>query len=278
MTDDRPRRAVRVLDMHARYGCRERGACCTSGWPIPIEPGPLVRVREAMARGVIAPARTGASSVDLLSEGPADLPWLVGRDNHGCLFYRLDGRDRCQIHRALGHGALPLACRQFPRVSVIDPRGVSVTLSHYCPTAADLIGQKCSLSILTDPPAFPADAEYVGLDVREALPPALRPDMLLSWDAWWLWETEAVAAIAGAPGPSAATAMLWTAVEEVRSWAPGAVSIEARGGGPVAGAPPAGAPSIMSQPRWWRPSLPTCGPRRRARSRRAGRCRRRRPA
>ncbi len=67
------------------------------------------------------------------TEAPALLATAHGR----CVFH--DPAGRCAIHSALGHDALPVACRQFPRVSVTDPRGVSVTLSHYCPTAAALL-------------------------------------------------------------------------------------------------------------------------------------------
>jgi hypothetical protein len=93
-----------------------------------------------------------------------------------------------EIHKTLGHDALPLACRQFPRVCVTDPRGVSVTLSHYCPTAAGLLANEsshASESILTNPARFPPQAEYVGLDAVHALPPLLRPGILMDWDSWW---------------------------------------------------------------------------------------------
>ena len=72
--------------------------------------------------------------------------------------WRRPASGRCRMHATLGHDALPLACRQFPRVTVEDPRGVSVTLSHYCPTAAGLLERDTAapFTIVLDPPAFPA--------------------------------------------------------------------------------------------------------------------------
>jgi len=149
----------------------------------------------------------------------ADAAALVGRRGHACVFF--DDRDGrlCRIHGTLGHDALPLACRQFPRVSVLDPRGVSVTLSHYCPTAAGLLNEVDPIAIVDAPPAYPPGAEYVGLDARTSLPPLLRPDILMDWNAWWDWERLAVEHLA-VHGDSAARALdeLAAAVERLRPW------------------------------------------------------------
>jgi hypothetical protein len=144
-----------------------------------------------------------------------------------CVFHghRPDG---CEIHRALGHAALPLACRQFPRVTVRDPRGASVTLSHYCPTAAGMLGAGRPVSIAQHPDGFPADGEYVGLDADEALPPRLRPDMLMDWESWWTWERLAVDTLASSRDAGEGLARLRGAVEHVRSWRPSEGPLAAR--------------------------------------------------
>ena len=217
---------TRVLSFHAAYGCRESGACCTAGWPIPVETAVLRRAEAAVADGRLAglpappfPRPPGA---------PADTPAILATMGGACVFHATTGVHRCGLHRALGHATLPLACRQFPRVSVTDPRGVSVTLSHFCPTAAARLDTASSIAIVHGAPAFPADGEYVGLDMRGALPPALRPDMLMDWDSWWQWETEAVALIDTAVAPAEAVARLAMAVEHVRSWTPGTEPLSAR--------------------------------------------------
>lgn len=128
------------------------------------------------------------------------------------------------MQQALGHDALPLACRQFPRVSVHDPRGTSVTLSHYCPTAAALLDADLpgGTAIVVNAPAFPATGEHVGLDARESLPPLLRPDLLLDWEAWWECERLAVELLGSAdPGQTnMAVARLRMAVGDVVTWSP----------------------------------------------------------
>jgi len=116
----------------------------------------------------------------------------------------------------MGHAALPLACRQFPRQSVRDPRGVSVTLSHYCPTAADLLTTWDGvIAIVKDAPTFPADAEYVGLVADGALPPLLHPQLAMDWESWWLFEHLSMALLADAPAPLDRLAL---AVEFSREW------------------------------------------------------------
>lgn len=109
---------------------------------------------------------------------------LVGRHGARCVFHDDEQAGGCRIQRALGHEALPLACRQFPRIVVRHPGGVSITLSHYCPSARALLDAPAApVSIATNPHAFPAHGEYVGLDAADDLPPLLRPDCAFDWDA-----------------------------------------------------------------------------------------------
>jgi hypothetical protein len=177
---------VRCLSVHANYRCQHSGDCCTSGWPIPDDKGGL-------------------------------LPMTA----HGCAFHNA-GLHRCEIHAADGHDALPLACRQFPRVTVQDPRGVSVTLSHYCPTARGLLSTYAGpVTVVDDAPAFPADGEYVGLDARASLPPSLCPDVLMDWESWWEWECLSVELCNLNETPRQIVARLSVAVEHVRMWRPG---------------------------------------------------------
>jgi hypothetical protein len=92
-----------------------------------------------------------------------------------------------------------------------------VTLSHYCPTAAGLLDDGAVIAITAEPPAFPAETEIVGLDVRTSLPPSLAPNMLMDWEAWWEWERRAVDTIARPDQtPQQALATLSAAVEAVR--------------------------------------------------------------
>jgi len=111
-------------------------------------------------------------------------------------------------------------------VTVQTPRGTSVTLSHYCPTAAGLLHTPGPVTVVTDAPAFPAGGEYVGLDVRDALPPLLRPDVLMDWDAWRALEDHAVHLLCHvAETADEGLSRLHTAVEHLRQWRPGSTSL-----------------------------------------------------
>jgi len=153
--------------------------------------------------------------------GSADAAAIITTTAAGCVFYRGHGTARCEVHRVLGHAALPLACRQFPRVVLRDPRGVSVTLSHYCPTAAALLDTDSPVSVTLDAAAFPPAGEYVGLDAAAALPPLLAPGMLMDWESWWELERQSVAWITRA-GPTCRDAVdrLAAIVDAIRPWRP----------------------------------------------------------
>jgi hypothetical protein len=217
--------SVFVLSVHASYGCRERGACCTAGWPIPVELPILRNAEAAIGRGVL---RTEGAPFTRPIDAPPDTPALLGVHDNECVFHRRRGSARCDLQRALGHAALPLACRQFPRVSLQDPRGTAVSLSHYCPTAAELLDVPNSVDIVEDASAFPSDGEYVGLDVRAALPPLLRPDLLMDWASWWLFEREAIALIDVSTTAGEALARLGHLVRLVEDWRPADGPLETR--------------------------------------------------
>jgi hypothetical protein len=199
-----------------------------------VEADRLAQLEGALASGELRPVGYAAAAdpVQWLPRAPRDTPAVLAVAAGACVFHRAVAPRRCEIHHALGHDALPLACRQFPRVSVVDPRGVSVTLSHYCPTAASLLDTSEPAVITIAAPAFPADGEYVGLDVRGDLPPALRPDMLMDWEAWWMWEERCVAALARSADPAQTLAALAAVVEDVRTWDPtqGPLIVRIQGG------------------------------------------------
>jgi hypothetical protein len=93
---------------------------------------------------------------------------------------------------------------------------VSVTLSHYCPTAADLLQSHHEpIEICSGVPRFPAGAEYVGLIADASLPPLLHPRLAMDWDSWWTCEALAVALFDEESSPLARLAL---AVEHMRTW------------------------------------------------------------
>jgi hypothetical protein len=211
---------VRALSFHASYRCANAGACCVSGWDIPVEPPAEEGIRRAVAEGRLLPADALRPAAGL----PHGARVVLARDaaSGRCVFHDPGPPGCCAVHARLGEEALATACRQFPRVATLTPLGVSVTLSHYCPTAAALLFGDAPARIVASPPAFPASWLFEGLDARDALPPFLRPGVLASWAALERWEEHAVAALAAGRGDVAEVlAFLAAGAETVRAWRPG---------------------------------------------------------
>ena len=162
------------LNFHLPYACRHSGACCTAGWRIPIEPERAKFIKP------------GA----WLEEGG-----VLPRDEHGaCVFH--NGRCTVYEHR-------PMSCVHFPYVCLIDARGVHVTLSHYCPTAASLLFEhEGPIEIVEGPSPVPALGIPEGLDARESLPPLREPNRLMSFDEFSNWERDELRTLKSLAGES----------------------------------------------------------------------------
>jgi hypothetical protein len=198
--------AVLVLSHHAAYHCRRSGACCTAGWRIPVEPARIPAVRAAFGP-VIEP---DGAVLCLASDGSC------------VLFRRADEvrPARCALHQSHGHEALPAACRHFPRIYLHDDDVTRVTLSHYCPTAASLLFEEKEPHITESPDALTPPEDREGLDARGALPPLLRPDMLMDVRSYAAWESEAVSLLASPGTAEEALSRVSRYAEASRDWQP----------------------------------------------------------
>jgi len=197
---------VRCLTIHASYTCAHAGACCRAGWTIPVE-GPLV-----------SPLRAIGIEIGATRIAPV-LP-----DGH-CTFFEPETR-LCRIHRRGGASLLPSVCRHFPRVVVKDRRGTSVTLSHFCPTAAALLFAAPRFAIVDAPRPLALDGSLEGLDATDVLPPLLSPGVLTDWDGYSAWEAEAIALFdIDDLEPERAVQVLTRATELASAWRPGSDSL-----------------------------------------------------
>ncbi|OFW12990.1 MAG: hypothetical protein A3H29_13160 [Acidobacteria bacterium RIFCSPLOWO2_02_FULL_67_21] len=225
--------SIFALSIHADYRCHRSGVCCTSDWDVPVEL-PLHRtLDEALAAGRLRPAAAPAGGGGVLVGGedlPDDAAAMVARTREGdCVFYHRPS-GLCVVHRDLGEPQLPATCRHFPRLALRDGRGTSISLTHYCPTAAAMLFRDdVRLEIVEAPAAFPP-AEYEGLVVRPAdWPPLLHPRMLMDLEGYAAWERHMVARCAEERlTPEAVIAMLDRDARTLRRYQPGH--------GPLAGA------------------------------------------
>ena len=199
--------------------------CCSSQWDIPVEPAIEDRLRAALAQGELRrpiPA-AGRDPFRRVSGLPHGARVVLRADKAGrCVFLDSERGRLCTVHRELGAHALASACRDFPRIVTLTPAGYSITLSHYCPTAAaHLFRDGPAMTVEVDPPAFPPDWPYEGLDARASVGPLLRPGVMMGWEAHGRWERHAVQTLARADlGPIQAIAALGGQAETARAWTP----------------------------------------------------------
>lgn len=205
---------VSCLSVHAGYRCQHSGACCSGVFAIPAEPRvvDLVRMRD------IRPEDDGAPLFVRRPEAPGT-EFIGARGDGACVFVETAEGHRCAIHRRAGVDALPSACRHFPRVFLQDARGIFVSLSHFCPTAAGLLFEDGRLAVEDAESPLALHGSIEAFDAVDALPPLLRPDLLMDLEAYTAWERAAVAVFARDDvSHDEAVALIGSATEALRSW------------------------------------------------------------
>lgn len=201
----------RLLAGQRGYACRHTGVCCSSGWEIGVEVTVHRRIEDAILGGRLRPVPGGA--LQARPNLPPGQTSVLARHDGRCVF-RHEAPAGCELHAVLGAAGKPSACRQFPYVTVHDPRGTYASLSHYCPTAARMLCDEAPLVVIE----ASLDIELEGLDVRAALPPAARGDLLLDWDALTAWETAALRFCSDGSTPEQVLERLRRLFEHVGCW------------------------------------------------------------
>jgi hypothetical protein len=141
------------------------------------------------------------------------------------------GGNLCSIQRTLGHGRLPAACRHFPRVALLEPDAVRVTLSHFCPTAASMLfaGGTEPINAVADAPGISDRLEHDGFDARRTIPPFLRPGVAMDPGSCRLWERYLLDTFGRSAGtPETMLAGVAITAEAVRGWTARGEPLESR--------------------------------------------------
>lgn len=226
------------LSCHVDYACRHSGACCRAGWPLPVEARVVAAIDAAVTGGRVPTVDGSVVWLQESAEAPEGMAGTFRLAGGACVFHvaRESGGEtvssarHCAVHATLGHEALPSSCQHFPRVCLVDGRGVRVALSHFCPTAATmLVDATRPVTIVAGPAAVPGGGVPEGLDARDALPPRLSDRVLMDLDALSAWEAHIVNALAG---PSAwpgtvedVLARLATQAADLSRWTPGGATL-----------------------------------------------------
>jgi hypothetical protein len=147
---------------------------------------------------------------------------LATTTSGACVFYDTDHDRLCRIQRNAGIELMPIACRNFPRVTLRDRRGVFVTLSHYCPTAARLLLKADDIRAIPAPSSISLDGAVEGLDATDVMPPLLRPGMLADLDGYSAWEREGLAVLNDREySAPVAVQIIGAATADACNWSPG---------------------------------------------------------
>lgn len=272
------------LSCHVDYACRHSGVCCRAGWPLPVETHVVPPIDAAVRDGRVTTIDGAHVWLMESAEAPVGMAGVLRQGGGGCVFHqprpgdRPDGADgsassprHCVVHARLGSEALPSTCRHFPRVCLIDDRGVRVSLSHACPTAAAmLVDHVGPVEIVSGPPAVPGLPVPEGLDVRGALPPRLTDRVLMDLESLTAWEAHLVDILAGPSTWSApvdlARDAVRVAVDRLAAWRPsrGPLTGVVRALGSAAGAPARGmaSPPPAADLAWqaWTRAASACQP------------------
>jgi Fe-S-cluster containining protein len=227
---------ARCLSVHASYRCRHSGECCSGVFPIPAEPRVVELVRR-LGIGGQPPAELIPATPRSLADLPAEAgsngdvyppEFLATRPDGRCVFWSPAENGSCAIHRQAGPDALPSACRHFPRAILHDGRGVFLSLSHFCPTAAGLLFEDGPLAIVEAAAPLAIGGPIEPFEADGTLPPLLRPGVLTDLDGYDAWERECVRLFAlDDLSHAAALDRIAAATETVRTWKPGAVPLQA---------------------------------------------------
>jgi hypothetical protein len=206
------------LSFHASYRCGHSGACCTAGWPIPVEASRLAGLERASRSGRLTTGHTAL--LDARDDLPGDVAAVLALDSNGvCVAYDAS-RTRCRIHGTLGHDALPVSCQHFPRVCLVDRGAAFVTLSGFCPTVARTLVHSSGSWEIVEAPGTLATFALEGLDARQSLPPLLRPGMLMDRESYRRWETLVVRTLSEEATAEQALERCARATEQLRGWKP----------------------------------------------------------
>jgi hypothetical protein len=202
---------ARCLSFHAAYRCRHSGECCRAGWDVEVEP----HIVDAVTTGRVLPVVSTPLPFEPLADGTGIAP---ARSSSGdCAFHH---NHRCSLQERGSESMLPSACRHFPRVFLRDARGILVTLSHFCPTAASLLFDNGPAEVVDAPSTLMLSEPIEGLDAREALPPLVRPNLLADIEGYAAWEERVVRTLLEVPDAEQALARIEHATERVRRWTP----------------------------------------------------------
>jgi hypothetical protein len=107
-----------------------------------------------------------------------------------------------------------------------DDRGVAMTLSHFCPTAAELLMDERPLEVVETALPSELSGNLEAFDAVGALPPLLRPGLLMDLAAFDAWERSAIATLGNDDRTcDQALDAVAAATEQIRRWTTGDVAL-----------------------------------------------------
>lgn len=182
-----PRTTLEVPRAFANYACERSMVCCHAPIVAPVDDA-----EEAALRAALDATEAGRALVPSLADafhdhplGPEPGAGTLRGWRHGvggaCRFLLTQGAGpSCAIHATAGLAALPIACRNFPRLVVQNGDSIEVNFDLSCPTAARLLAEDPGPYALVTRPA--EDYPYPAARTSAL---AVDPRLVALRDAWW---------------------------------------------------------------------------------------------
>ncbi len=108
------------------YNCNLCGKCCKT-WLVTIESDTCRKLKRTWFYRKLKKKYPG---LEIIKKDSTNKMVLLEKIDNECIMLE---NELCQIHGNLGNSLKPLACRMFPFIFGVTPRGYYMGVSHHCP-------------------------------------------------------------------------------------------------------------------------------------------------
>lgn len=158
------------------YDCNLCGKCCKT-WMVTVDVESCRRLKKTWFYRKLKKKYPG---LEIIKNDSVSKSRIIGKIDNECIMLE---DDLCQIHGNLGSSMKPLACRMFPFIFGVTPRGYYMGVSYHCPMIRENKGiplEKHTEEIL--------DIIRTGHFEKPSETLQLTSDFAIDWDGYFFME------------------------------------------------------------------------------------------